>query len=535
LGFRPVVLLAVIVIAAPVLLSGSASAFVVSAAPVVSTPAGLAHAAAGSAAPKTVPFLQKILNGPIPVSGIVSAGPLPAYLAPSHLAQSPSVPRPLYAPGLGVLAPVATALIYPIGAEYRVTNNAGAQNEISLAVNPTNPLNIVASANDYRGGDGWCGVYSTHDGGRTWIEQLIPHLGDLLTLQASGDPGVAFDGNGVVYQSCLAFNRSGAPGNVIAVTKSLDGGVTWGTPVTVANTTAGVFHDKDYIAVDASRTSTRGNIYVTWTRFMAGAECGGGTIAPIYFSRSTDGGLTWSTEKDITGNGYRCDQGSEPSVGPGGELYVSWLSYLGGERAVIERSTDAGQTWGPIVTVSGVTDTGDLFGPAPRTPDFPSFAVNPVDAPTGNRLHMVWADSRSGQANILMSTSSNGGTTWSLPMLVNDLSPSMNIHFFAWVSASQNGRVDIEFYGGSNTPGNVFISDWVASSFDFGATIAFNLPASPAFDPGNWFIGDYNNIASFGSFAYPGFCDLRNTPNEEAYMAGPPMLFPALGGGLYIP
>src|SRR2546426_1812162 len=112
------------------------------------------------ASPASVPVTHPSVPAPIrplpapdsvPMSGVVTAGPPPVILAAGT--------------DIGTI---------PFGTQYRVTNTPGAQNEVSIAVNPTNPLNIIATANDYRGGDAWCGVYATRDGGRTWLEQLLP-------------------------------------------------------------------------------------------------------------------------------------------------------------------------------------------------------------------------------------------------------------------------------------------------------------------------------------------------------------------------
>src|SRR2546423_12782792 len=43
-----------------------------------------------------------------------------------------------------------------------------AQNEAFIKVDPNNPNHLVASYNDYRRGDGTCGVSYSADGGRTW-------------------------------------------------------------------------------------------------------------------------------------------------------------------------------------------------------------------------------------------------------------------------------------------------------------------------------------------------------------------------------
>src|SRR2546425_4747789 len=262
-------------------------------------------------------------HGPVPLSGVVAVG-RPAHAVPVA--------------GAAILTSNVTLL--PLLTEHRVTNTPGAQNEVSIAVNPRNGRNLVASANDYRQGDAWCGVYSTSDGGKSWLEQLVPRSGGLRVVTVSRGPSVTFDGGGNAYIACLGFSRSTSD-NVVAVSKSVDGGRTWGTPTLVADTTPNVFHDKPYIAADMSPGPWRGNVYVTWTRYLSDSS-GNYIESPIYFSRSINRGLTWSPERDITGTGFKYDQGSQPAVGPWSELYVSWVSYGGGERVVLAKSTDGG-------------------------------------------------------------------------------------------------------------------------------------------------------------------------------------------------
>ena len=90
--------------------------------------------------------------------------------------------------------------------------------EVSVAINPANPLNIAASANVRY-------AYVSMDGGHTWTEKLLP-------LGTWGDPSLTFDGRGSLYYCHLAnYAMIGVPGarfiDRLGVHRSSDGGFTW--------------------------------------------------------------------------------------------------------------------------------------------------------------------------------------------------------------------------------------------------------------------------------------------------------------------
>jgi hypothetical protein len=157
---------------------------------------------------------------------------------------------------------------------------SGPHNETSIAVNPTNPLNMIASANDYQlrlnpGGrineTTFSRAHVTFDGGQTWTTYPIYYRG----YTSTGDPGVAFDASGRAYLSTLGFTWSQGPGVVInpdiLVATSTDGGQNWSQPARVAHGTGsigvGIFNDKEYITAWGD-----GNAIVTWTVFNLGVR-----------------------------------------------------------------------------------------------------------------------------------------------------------------------------------------------------------------------------------------------------------------------
>ena len=194
----------------------------------------------------------------------------------------------------------------------------------------------------------------------------------------------------------------------MAVSKSTDGGLTWLDPVGVDWNPDNEFQDKEYLTVDSTGSIYDGNVYLTWTCFCAGT--------PIYFSRSMDGGASFSTPYEISDPGYSSNQGSLPVVGSGGILYIAWFNYnTGGIR--MAKSTNGGQSFGTPFPVASVNEIpSPLPGGAFRDNSFPTMAV---DQTNGN-VYVAWSDYRNGDADIYFTRSTNGGTAWSTPVRIND-------------------------------------------------------------------------------------------------------------------
>src|SRR5690348_234728 len=120
-----------------------------------------------------------------------------------------------------------------------VSRDTTAQNETPLAVNPTNPSNLLTGNNDWNYNDG-CGVNASFDGGKTWTKTLpqgfipgvtrftddpgVPGTGK---YDFGGDPAVAFGPNGTAYFACFGYQASSPYGVVLLVSRSFDGGETW--------------------------------------------------------------------------------------------------------------------------------------------------------------------------------------------------------------------------------------------------------------------------------------------------------------------
>ncbi len=277
--------------------------------------------------------------------------------------------------------------------------NFAPDNEIAIAVDPTDPDHMVAGSNDYfyrfnnatgaRQAIVPTGFFTSFDGGGTWIDGQIP----MRSGNGAGDPSPAFDvANSMVLMAQLE-NVAGQGGFYVAqgdvsVSLSEDGGQTWSEPMTVFKgqgagigpAANAVFWDKEWITVDNNPDSAfYGRAYVTATRFGNGV-LGSYTDSPIFLSYSDDGGLTWTEPKEISGsNSDFCtyqetgpegecdeDQFSIPEVASDGTLYVhfangqnqaEWeVGYDFDSQIMVVKSTDGGETFGDPVPAVQLED-----------------------------------------------------------------------------------------------------------------------------------------------------------------------------------
>ena len=404
--------------------------------------------------------------------------------------------------------------------------------ETSIAVNPTNPSNLVAGANDYRLGYGDSGFYTSQDGGHTWYDGIIPipSWPDGNVPAGGGDPVTLFDTNGTAYYVGLAFDRAGGRSAVV-VSRSTNRGITWSRPsfatgdgVVVANLNAAdlsVFHDKEWGTVDTTSgqaNSHPNRLYITWTRFE-GAPLP--NASPIYEAHSDDSGRHWSTAHEVSGTSALCDylhtgsavrcgdnQPSWPVVAPDGTVYVFFRNLDTPQGSpnqfLVVKSTDGGVTFGAPVKVA---DDFDINYPTAgftrldctargqqrgrRVLSNSCFRVNsyggPAVGPDGT-LYLVWSDNRNGDnvnsdTDIFLARSSDAGATWSSAIRVNtDPVGNHKDQWFPWPVVAPNGTIYVVFhdrrldttstttaYGVAiNPPGNYLVDTWLARSTDHG-------------------------------------------------------------------
>ena len=423
-----------------------------------------------------------------------------------------------------------------------------AQTETWIAINPTNPQNLIATSNDnqYLGGyQGWrMSSWYSLDGGKTWTHSTTPsNVNVYIEPPTKGgmtifDPGVAFDANGnalYTYGYCqINTGNANAEVNGVFGALSTNGGVSWDgwgsdLPATAIALSAydmgNPFHDRFSVASDNNPNSPYKNrFYVSWQRFRVNAG--------VVFSYSTDNGKSW-VGPTLLGTGNT--QAPLPAVGPDGEVYVAWINtnYPSEAQAIVRKSTNGGQNWGPSVLAQSINSVGTLF-PASgrfvladkqhmRVSSPPQIAVDRSNKSTRGWVYVVQAgkDVPNGSYRVYVSRSTDKGQTWQSKIRVDDNSVG-NDMFFPSISVDPiTGMVAVLYYSSQNDPeNNQGVDAYLSISRDGGNTWkvirvtpstaylnSYRVVSDQTGDPlqGNLYWGDYTSVTAYDGVVYPLF------------------------------
>ena len=388
----------------------------------------------------------------------------------------------------------------------------GSQSEEDIAVDPANPQDLFAFANDNAvintGSNGMLASYST-DGGATWTPRVLGNGSDGLPPVFT-DPSVSWDNFGNLFISGIGTLTAK---NNDTLLLSTDGGKTFKSVMVFPN------------VVDQPKVTTGDG--AVWVVFLA-TDSSSPTGASLQAAGAPVTGLglvgAFGAFQTIPGSGADGGNFGGITIGPTGQVIVSYQN--------------AGSGAGPdtIFTSTNLTGLGGTFGPAvAATPTnlggftpLPPQAIRTVDAegrpvyddstgPNAGRAYLVYTDRPSVTSNathIYVRRSNDNGATWSAPVQVDDDNTSGNAKFLPRLAVDPTtGIIAVEWYDARNDPAGVQAEIFATISTDGGLTFQPNIQvaAGPSDavlnqNTGNQY-GDYTGLAFYGGIFHPCWTD----------------------------
>jgi subtilisin-like proprotein convertase family protein len=419
--------------------------------------------------------------------------------------------------------------VLAVGANFRVLPNSNEQDELYLSYNPAWPNVMFGSANTTVGSTYGQGVYVTTNGGVTWYgTDLMPN-----EPSSTSDPGPAIDKNGT-----FVFTSLNTGGTAFMYSQySTNFGVNWSSPITIYASSS----DKNLTASDDVPSSPYyGRTYTAWTQWSGSY--------PILASYTTNGGVSWSTAQAVN-SPTNTSQGADVVVGPNpaGVVYICWSKQSSVSIGVgFSKSTNGGVSWITNETAfasNGTRDNSNFGGWGVRVNDFPRIAVDKSGGPRNGWIYIVDDEKNlspaGSDADVILHKSTDGGTTWSAGVRVNqDLINNGKLQFFPVVCVDGSGGVNVLYYDNRNYASLADSCEtYMSRSIDGGVTWTDIKVSDHRWKPvgeggSGTYMGDYIGLAFAAGKLWPFWFD-NKTGHMQAWTApidvGPSITHTPLG------
>jgi hypothetical protein len=351
------------------------------------------------------------------------------------------------------------------------------QTEPIIAADPIDERRLVgASVVSGRANAGFaCRVYSSDDGGYTWMSSSVPEQEKI----GGADPQTAFGIHGTAYFAAIAAGRLDEP-NGVYFYRSEDGGRTWGKGLNLGG------GDHEEIVVDSSVGKYAGRVYLDMERTVD-QQLG------IYVFRSDDDGRSFVGPVLAAHHQGLGVNATNLQLFSDGSLFVPFVTFATDPRKSSNTrglefviSDDGG------VTFSGPQHILDYHHPEHQQLyqeykngsvlqyTFPEFAIGRSGGNFRDRLYMAWSDVEHGKARVLFAFSTDRGQHWTPPRQMS-ASPALDSAAFQQaIAVNKDGVVGLMWFESQDRQQANSFDVYFAVSRDGGASFSHPVKISSA-------------------------------------------------------
>jgi hypothetical protein len=372
-------------------------------------------------------------------------------------------------------------------------------NEVDIAINPTQPQNLISAWNDYGPGDS-CGLGYSMNGGSTWKTSWLPGItsagGNPTFDYGGGDPSVGFLNDGTAILSCASWGASKSQPSAIWSSRSTDGGKTW-EPAQQLTFGKSLGHLQDHNMLTIDHYGNRALVaYSVWNGYRARS----------FALVSSDGGRTYAGPYEIASD-YKKNAVDRFDVslagGPDGTIYATsgiWqFVNEWNEQGVVVSQMRPGETkFTRSVKVRDLVPAPyNLPGESWRTSMQASIGVE-----ADGTVDLLTGDFVTGNLDMYLARSTDHGL--SFPSQVN-LTSDVSDQVMPWMSIAPNDRIDTIFYDYDRSTGlmDAVYGQIAPKGWTLSRTVVqtgIDGDAQPPRGPGHTpFMGDYLGVDSIDS------------------------------------
>jgi hypothetical protein len=302
-----------------------------------------------------------------------------------------------------------------------------AHEEVFLAAHPTDPRRLIGCSivdrNRYAEQGMHVVGYTSEDGGATWSRAVESSM-------QLGDPMCVFGPDGSAYFLGINTDEEHWKNAVwwMELFRSADGGRTWGPGV------RGPAGDRPYLAFGAGGSGSPGLGYLVYAIRARALDKPGpaktvrdDSLPVLEVLRSADGWKTWNKTAVGVAVGPAFPTASGAFVLSDGALATLWVKRFTKKN---EAGEDVGQEAHQELNLTRLEAGSELFGGTVKIADvaagndysatFFSLAGDASRGPHRDRLYAAWADTAAPRSRIFVSSSSDGGLTWTPPRAINE-------------------------------------------------------------------------------------------------------------------